>query len=79
MILLPFLANVKLFVSKVLAKSKTLIWSPTNGEPGNVIVTAPPEVSTNTLSLAAIAYGLSVLSILPQGLPPPKPVHCVPL
>ena len=68
--------TVKLLVSNVEAKSSNLTWSPTKGADGNVIVIAPPEVSTKYLSFAAIVI---LDDVDCQGLPPPKPVHCVPL
>ena len=53
-----------------------LTWSPVCGEAGKVIVTAPPDVFTKYLSFAVIVI---LVDVDCQGLPPPKPVHCVPL
>jgi hypothetical protein len=43
---LPFLAIIRLLVPKLLARSLTPILSPTAGDPGNVSVIDPDEVST---------------------------------
>ena len=70
-----FLAIVKLFVSNVPAKSIKDTWAPTCGEAGNVIVFAPPDVSTKYLSFAAtVIFELVEAQGLPQSLQ--LPVAC---
>ena len=51
-IFLPFLATVKLLLSKDAALSSMCISSPTAGDAGKVTVNAPPEVSASILSPA---------------------------
>ena len=45
-----------MFVSKLAVTSKNLTSSPALGLAGNVIVNAPPDVSTNNLSPATAVY-----------------------